>query len=139
MALIPWKPFSDLEKFFSDDDWLLPTWRYFNEPAMDIYETDKDVIAKINLPGIDPEKVDISIENQTLRVSGKIEEREEEKKKDYIRKEIRYGSFERVARLPVPVKENQVEATYDKGVLEIIMPKAEKTKAEKKIKIKVKK
>jgi len=139
MPIIPWRPFGDLDKFFSDDEWLFPVWHLKQEPAMDIYETDKDVVAKVNLPGVDPEKVEISVENGMLKVSGKMEEKQEEKKKDYYRKEIRYGSFERIAKLPADVKEKEIEATYDKGVLEIVMPKVEKAKAEKKIKIKVKK
>jgi len=139
MPIIPWRPFGDLDKFFSDDEWLFPVWHLKQEPAMDIYETDKDVVVKVNLPGVDPEKVEISVENGMLKVSGKMEEKQEEKKKDYYRKEIRYGSFERIAKLPAEVKEKEIEATYDKGVLEIVMPKVEKAKAEKKIKIKVKK
>lgn len=140
MAIIPWKPLGDLDKFFRDEDWFLPVAFRANVPAMDIYETEKDVVAKINLPGVDPGKVDISIKDQVLRVSGENEEKTEEKKKGYWRREIRQGSFERAISLPAAVKENSVEATYDKGVLEIIMPKAEAAKsAEKKIQIKIKK
>jgi HSP20 family protein len=139
MPLIPWRPFSEIEKFFSDDDWLFPLGHYFNEPAMDIYETDNEIVAKLNVPGVDPENINISVDNQTLRVSGKFEDKKEEKSKNYLRREIRYGSFERVAHLPMPVKEDKVEATYDKGVLQIVMPKAEKAKSEKKIKVKIKK
>jgi len=138
MAIIPWRPFSDLNKFF-EEDWFLPTFPTIRvtEPAMDIYETDKEVVAEINLPGIDPEKVEVSVKDQVLTVSGKTEEKKEEKEKGYWRKEIRKGSFERMVRLPVPVKEDDVEATYEKGVLKVVMPKAE-AKKEKAIKIKIK-
>jgi HSP20 family protein len=139
MPIIPWRPFSDLDKFFNDDEWLFPVWQTKNEPAMDVYETEKEVVAKVNLPGIDPEKIEISVENGFLRISGKIEEEKEEKKRDYYRKEIRHGSFERVVKLPTEVKEKEIEATYDKGVLEIVMPKQEKAKTERKIKVKIKK
>lgn len=104
---------------------------------MDVYETDKEVIAEVNLPGIDPEKVDVSVKNQVLTVSGRTEEKKEEKEKGYWRREIRKGSFERMVRLPNPVKEDIVEANYEKGVLKIVMPKAE-IKKEKTVKIKVK-
>ena len=70
-------------------------------------------------------------------MSGKIDEKKEEKEKDYWRKEIRKGSFERMMRLPVAVKEDAIEATYDKGVLKVVMPKA-KAKPSSKVKIKVK-
>jgi len=139
MSLIPWRPFSDMDKFFGDDDWFLPIvprWET-GKPAMDVYETDKEVIAEVSLPGVDPEKVEVSVEDDILKVSGGMEEKKEEKEKGYWRKEIRKGSFERMVKLPVAVKENAVDATYEKGVLKIVMPKAE-TKATPKVKIKVK-
>lgn len=141
MALIPWRPTSDLDKFFGDDDWMFPVFprAELTTPAMDVYETDKDVVAELNLPGFDPEKVDVSVEDGVLRVSGASEEKKEEKEKGYWRKEIRKGSFERAVRLPVTVKEDAVEASYEKGVLRIVIPKAEaKTPAKVKIQVKEK-
>lgn len=137
MAIIPWKPF-DIDKFFEDEDWFLPMAGWVGlKPAMDIYETDKDVIAEINLPGIDPEKIDISVKDGILKVSGSSEEKKEEKEKGYWRKEIRRGSFERSARLPAQIKEDRIDAIYDKGVLKIVMPKAIEKEIEKRTKIKV--
>jgi HSP20 family protein len=127
MALIPWKPFSDLERFF-EDDWFLPImskWEVTGGPAMDVYETEKEVVAEVNIPDFDPEKIEVSVKNGFLTVSGKTEENREENKKGYWRKEIKRGSFERVVKLPVAVKEDQVDAVYKKGILKIVMPKAE--------------
>jgi len=139
MAIIPWKPFDELDRFFSDEDWFLPVLPRFQAgPVMDVYETDKNVVAEVNLPGIDPEKVDVSVKNRVLRVSGSSEEKTEEKKKGYWRKEIRKGSFERAVRLPSEVQEDKVDATYEKGVLKIVIPKTKAKVAEKKVKIKVK-
>jgi HSP20 family protein len=139
MALIPWKPFSDWEKFFEEEDWLLPILPRSNylKPAINLKETEKEVIAEVEIPGFDPEKVDISLEDGVLKVSGQAEEKKEEKEKGYWRKEIYRGSFERRIRLPVAVKEDKVEAVYDKGILRITMPKVE-TKPSSKIKVKVK-
>jgi len=139
MSLIPWKPFSDLDKFFDEDDWLLPVFPRIDigKPAMDIYETDKNVVAEVSIPNFDPEKIDVSVEDNVLRVSGKMDEEKEEKEKGYWRKEIRKGSFERMMRLPVAVKENEVDAVYEKGVLKITMPKV-KIEPKPKVQIKVK-
>jgi HSP20 family protein len=139
MSLIPWKPFSDLDKFFSDEDWLMPVFPRVElaKPAMDVKETDKEIIAEVEIPGFDPKKVDVSVEDGVLKVSGRAEEKKEEKEKGYWRKEIRKGSFERMVRLPVAVKENAVKATYEKGLLKIVMPKA-KAKPSSKVKIQVK-
>jgi len=139
MSLVPWKPFSDLDKFFNDDDWLLPIFPRMDigKPAMDVYETDKNVVAEVNIPDFDPEKIDVSVKGGILRVSGKMDEEKEKKGKGYWRKEIRKGSFERMMRLPVAVKEDKVDAVYEKGVLKITMPKA-KTKLKSKVRIKIK-
>jgi len=135
MPIIPWRPFDELDNFFESDNWFMPVKPRM--PVMDVYETEKEVIAELNLPGIDPEKVDVSVENQILQVTGASEEKKEEKEKGYWRREIRKGSFERQVRLPSPVQEDKVDATYEKGVLKIVMPKAKKKiSGAKKIKVK---
>lgn len=142
MPIIPWRPFSNLDNFFENDNWLMPIFPRFEDikPAMDVYEADKEIIAEMNIPGFDSDKIEVKVENGILKVSGKIEKKKEEKEKGYWRKEIRKGSFERMVRLPVAVKEDKVEANYEKGVLKITMPKLEvKTKNRAKIKVKEKK
>lgn len=138
MPIIPWRPFGDMDKFFDEDDLFLTAMPQIKamQPAMDVYEKNGKVIAELNIPGINPDKIDVSVKNQVLQVSGTMEE-EKEEGKDYWRKEIKKGSFQRMTRLPSPVDESKTEAIYEKGVLKIEMPKAEK-KAEEKSKIKVK-
>lgn len=137
MPIIPWKPFGDLDRMF-DDDFFLPVIpkMKMSMPAMDLYETEKEVVAELSAPDIDPDKVNISVENQVIRISYNEEEKKEEKKKGYYYQEIRKGSFERAARLPCPVDEDKIDANYEKGMLKIIMPKvAPKVKS---VKVKVK-
>jgi len=141
MALIPWRPFFDLDKFFEniESNWFLPViprWETI-KPPMDVYETDKDVVVDLSIPDFDPEKIEVSVKDGILKISGKIDEEKEEKDKDYWRKEIKKESFERMVKLPTAVKEDSVEATYEKGILHIVMPKVE-TKPLSKVKIKVK-
>lgn len=129
-----------MERFFGED-WFLPVLPKIRmvEPAMDIYETDKEVIAEVNAPGYDPEKIEVSVKNGMLKVSGNMEEKKEEKDKNYWRKEIRKGSFERMTQLPAAVAEDKVDATYEKGILKIVMPKIKEARVpEKKIKVKSK-
>ena len=139
MSLVPWKPFSDLDRFFGDDDWFMPIFpkAEMSKPAMDVYETEKAVVAEVSIPDFDPEKVEVSVEDGVLRITGKTEDKKEEKDKGYWHKEIRRGSFERMVRLPVAVKEETVDATYEKGILKVIMPKVE-AKSKPKVQIKVK-
>lgn len=138
-SLIP-RDFFDLNRFFDEEDWRLPQLFSIklSEPALDLYETDKEVIAELSIPGFDPKNIDVSVEDQCLRIKGSTEKKEEEKKKEYWRKEIRKGSFERIVRLPAAVDEKKIKATYKKGVLKVVMPKISVAK-EKKVKIKVEK
>lgn len=139
MALIPWKPFMDMDRFFGDDGFFMPVFPRVNEPAMDVYEKGNNVMAKVQLPGIDPENVDVMVKDGVLRVSGSSKEEKEHKDGGYWRREIRTGSFERAVRLPTPVKEDAVTADYDKGMLVVTMPKSEQQeKLEKKIPIRIK-
>lgn len=121
----------DVDKFFSED------WGDVDfSPAIDVRQDKDSVIVETSLPGIDPDKIDISVENDVLTVSGHTEEKKEIKREDYYRKEIREGSFSRSIILPMPVKADKAEASYDKGIMKIVIPKAEAAKP-KKIAVKV--
>jgi len=117
-----------MDRFFDrDDEWLMPVFPRgdFMKPAMNVEETDKEVIAEVEIPGFDPEKIDVTVEDGVLKISGKMEEKKEEKERGYWRKEIRRGSFERAVRLPVAVKEDEAKAAYEKGMLTVTVPKME--------------
>ncbi len=130
-GLIQWDPFRELMRSWEDDFW----GRDF-VPAADIYQDKDNVIVEMDVPGIDPDKVDISVENDVLTISGEREEKKEVKREDYYRKEIRSGSFSRSIILPMKVKGEKAQAEFKKGTLKIILPKADEAKA-KKIAIKV--
>jgi HSP20 family protein len=130
--LIQWDPFREVmrgweEDFFSGDF----------VPAADVYQNKDNVIVEMDIPGVDSEKLDISVENDVLTVSGSREEKKEVKKEDYYRKEVRSGSFSRSVILPMQVKGDQAQAEFKKGVLKVILPKAEEVKP-KKIAVKMK-
>jgi len=135
----PWREFmrmqEDLsrmfERTFGPEKMRVTFWA----PDVDIYEKENKVIVRMDLPEVKPEDVDISIVDSMLRVKGERKYEEEVKEEDFYRMERRYGAFEREIELPVPVKTEEVEATYHDGVLRIEMPKAEEKKA-KEIKIK---
>lgn len=117
---------TELNRFFGDE--------FFGGdffPALDVYQDKDNVVAELALPGIDPSKVDITIENDVLTVNGSTEEKQEVKREDYYRKEVRTGSFSRSVVLPMAVKGNDAQAHYDKGVLTITMPKEESVKPKK--------
>ena len=98
---------------------------------MDVYETEDKIVAKLELPGIEPANVDVSVEDSTLTISGTREFSDEVKEESYHRVERRYGSFTRAITLPQTVDTENVDANFDKGVLTIEVAKVEKAKPKK--------
>jgi len=152
MPIIPRRPFWGIDNFFEDNEW--PVWPHLGRklimpeldmktPRMDIYEEKDNVVAEIELPGIESKDIEVSVSDNILRVEAKKEEKKEEKDKGYFRKELRKGYFKRVVPLPVEVINEKAEAVYEGGILKVSVPKKKPQKLEtqengKKIKIKVK-
>jgi len=143
---IKWQPFKDLERpshppeEFEEDEWVpfVPTFRA-EEPAVDIYQDKSNLYVEMPLAGIDPKNIQISIDDNVLTIQGKSEEKKETKEKDYLRKEIRKGSFRRTIKLPVEVKGDKAAAESEAGIIKITIPKAAKTASpSKNIPIKIK-
>ncbi len=142
MSLIRWAPFfpefDDMEKMMGE---MLPAVRgnqFGFTPAIDMYEDKDNVVVETQLGGIDPEKVDISIENNVLTIKGESEKKSEVEDKNYYRKEIRRGSFYRSIPLPTKVDGDKATAVNEDGLLKISVPKAPEGKP-KTIKILAKK
>jgi HSP20 family protein len=140
MQLIKWEPFKDIDRFFDDRSlFSFPQFpRLGFDLAVDVYEEKGNVVAKMSLPGIKAEEVDVSVEDDMLTISGRREEEKEVDKKDYYSKEIRRGSFTRSVSLPKSVDTAKSEAKYEDGVLTVTMPAVAGAK-EKSVKIKIKK
>jgi len=124
MQLIPFRPiWPDLEDMFPGD---LSTFT----PAVNVYEEKDHVVVETPLAGIDPEKVEVEIEDNVLKISGHTEAKSEveDKDKHYYRREIRSGSFFRTVALPKAVDGGKAEATFKNGILTIRVPKLEEAK-----------
>jgi len=132
----PWRAFPKM-KDFMDEDWDIVQ---YPENELDMYEEGDNVIIKVKAPGFKEDNIDITIEEGTVCITGKMEEEEEEKdkKKKYYRKEFQSQSFTRRVDLPVRIKTDKAEADYDNGVLTLTLPKAEEAKP-KAVKIKASK
>jgi HSP20 family protein len=132
MSLIKWAPFfpefDDMDKAMES---MLPAIRgnqYGFTPAVDMYEDKDNIVIETQLGGIDPAKVDISIENNVLTIKGESEKKSEVDEKNYYRKEIRRGSFYRSIPLPTKVDGDAASAVNEDGVLKITVPKATEVK-----------
>jgi HSP20 family protein len=140
--LVRWDPFRDLVSIqdelsrlfgrtYGGSEALRPSAGGVWMPSMDVYETDDKIVAKLELPGIDLNNVDVSVEDSTLTISGAREFSDEVKEESYHRVERRYGSFTRAIALPQTADTENVNASFDKGVLTIEVAKVAKAKPKK--------
>ncbi len=97
-------------------------------PTVDVREDRDHVVIAMDLPGVRPEDVKISLENQVLTVRGERQQVSEQKEERWHRWERSYGSFERSFTLPSTVDADRIEATTDNGVLTLRLPKSEKAR-----------
>ena len=85
-------------------------------------DDDDTIVLRAELPGLDVDDVDIHVEDGRLTISGHREERDEHKEKGSYRSEFHYGSFERTVRLPAGARVDDIDASYDDGILEVRVP-----------------
>ncbi len=121
-ALQNWWSAGEFEELAAGGDW---------QPSVDISESEDALEVKVDLPGIKPEDVDISVTDNRLTIQGERKEEKETKDKTVHRVERRYGSFLRSIGLPPGAEPDKVSAESDNGVITITVPKAAEAKAKK--------
>jgi len=142
MALIRWEPAREINSLQSEMNRLFNT--FFDTPTsgnanglrrwvppMDLVETDEQFVLRADLPGLSEDDVSIELEDNVLTVSGERKAEHEARKEGYYRVERAYGAFHRQLTLPEGVDPEAVEAAFDKGVLEVRIPKPEQRKPRK--------
>ncbi len=92
--------------------------------TMDVYEEDNNYILEATLPGLRPEDVDISLQGSTLTIRGKVANQEQKENRSYLLREIGGGEFSRTITLPADIDASNVDATFDHGMLHLVLPKA---------------
>ncbi|MBC7363251.1 MAG: Hsp20/alpha crystallin family protein [Candidatus Aminicenantes bacterium] len=143
MAITKWDPFKDImilrdrmnrlfedlvtSPRFEDSELIQSTW----SPAVDIYETENELVLTAELPGIDEKDVEIKIEDNTLSIKGERKFEKETKEENYHRIERAYGSFFRSFSLPNYVDQEKISAEFENGLLKIHMPKKPEVKPRK--------
>ena len=124
-GLTPWFDF-DVDRFLSD--WPLAQAGRKPElwsPAVDVYEDEKSIVLKADVPDMDEKALDIHVEDGMLTIKGERNFEKETKDKNFHRVERSFGSFSRSFALPEDVDQDKISATYKKGVLEVTVPKPE--------------
>jgi len=152
MAMERWRPFGTMDRWepFRVSDIQSEVNRLFDNffgrpatgtatgrtwlPPVDMYTTNDDLVLNVELPGVDENDVNVSITGDLLTIKGERRFENQAKEQDVLHIERTYGKFERMIQLPMAVQADRVKATYQDGLLEIKLPKAEELKP-KEIKI----
>jgi len=129
-----WSPFNELSRLKREFESMVgggvPS---FDEevPPVNIWSGDDHVVLTAELPGIDPNALEITVQNNTVTVRGERKEQDLGDNEEYLRRERRNGNFARSFRLPMRVDDNGVKAEYRRGILELTLPRAEEDKPKK--------
>ena len=138
MALIPWEPLRALRR---RDDVFDELFREFFRrpvseeaegvlaPPVEVAEADGEVIVTMEVPGVEKDKLQLTVSDDRLTVRGEARKESEEKRKNYYRQEIRYGAFQRSVPLPVEVDASKAHAELKNGMLKVTLPKSKQPKA----------
>lgn len=138
--LTRWDPFREMWSLRNMmdrmmDRWMEPSWSATTDwqpaswsLALDVAETDDDFVVKASLPGINPDDLEITYNNNLLTIKGEVKEEKDVDEQRYHLRERRYGSFSRSLTLPSTIKAEAIEASYEAGVLTLHLPKAEEAK-----------
>jgi HSP20 family protein len=138
MSLIRWEPFRGLRR---RDDVFDELFREFFrrptvegeeviEPPVDVAESDGEVVVKMEVPGVEKDKLHLTVADDRLTVRGESRKETEEKRKNYYRQEIQYGAFQRSVPLPVEVDAAKASAELKNGMLKVTIPKSKQPKAQ---------
>ena len=144
MAILKWEPFRGVttmqdrvNRLFNDllvhqglmngegdtlRDWV---------PAVDVLENTDNILIKAELPGMDMKDIHLEVEDQKLTITGEKKLEHEDKRENYQRVERVYGTFQRSFTLPSSVSAEKINASYERGVLTITLPKKEETRPRK--------
>jgi HSP20 family protein len=135
-------PMRLLQRMREDFDRMLTEWPAFGAgrmiapifgraammPSVDVWETDSDVMIRADLPGVEPDNVEIFTTEDAVRIRGEMRKEEEQKERGFYRVERCYGIFDRTVPLPTEIQADQAKATFRNGVLEITLPKTQQAK-----------
>lgn len=137
-TVVRWNPFRDMINMRNEFDRLFdevmdaPRLRW-QEPtnwglALDVVENEDNFLIKASVPGVNPDDLDITISDNVLTIKGELKEDQTVEQDRYHLRERRFGTFARSVTLPVPVNADEIDATYEHGILSLNVPKAEEIK-----------
>ncbi|MBF2066523.1 MAG: Hsp20/alpha crystallin family protein [Calothrix sp. C42_A2020_038] len=139
MALIRWRPFQEIEILHRQMDRIFDqifsggSSYYFpalQKPNIELRDTNNSLILRAEIPGIDGKDLEVQIARQAVLITGEIRYNNLSNERGFYHTEFQYGKFQRVINLPVPIKNEQVNAEFKNGILTLILPKDEDAKSQ---------
>ncbi|MDM9380305.1 Hsp20/alpha crystallin family protein [Chlorogloeopsis sp. ULAP01] len=135
MALIRWQPFQEMETIRRQMDRMfdelagvnrefMTTWT----PAIELEDTEDNLILRVEIPGVEGKDLDVQVARESVYIAGETRHESKIEERGYFRSEFRYGNFQRTIPLPIPIKNDQVQAEFKNGILNLTLPKAEEAK-----------
>ncbi len=129
MALIRWQPFQEIETLRRQMDHMFDelagserqsamSWK----PAIELQDTEDNLVLRAEIPGVDGKDIDVHVTREAVAISGEHREHKTSEK-GFFRSEFRYGNFQRVIPLPVPIQNEQAHADFKNGILTLTLPK----------------
>lgn len=122
MELVPFEPFSllrDLDRFFEQGSPRTAGWA----PRIDVFDREKELVIRMEIPGVGADEIDITVEDRTLTISGTRSFEEEKEGRGYHRREIFTGTFKRTLVLPDELNREDISARSVNGILEVVVPR----------------
>lgn len=133
--LMPWSPWREmasmreaLDRMFDESVTSMARGNEINYPALNVRQTEKEIVVEADVPGMKQEDIDIEISENAMSIKGERKATHEEKKQNYYHKEVGYGMFHRSISLPVEVDANGAKADIENGTLIVTLPKLEPAK-----------
>lgn len=149
MTIMRWQPWREMETLRKQMDRLFDEWLTSDSwmerdsslsllpkrenalwaPAIEMHETDNEVVLKAQLPGVKPEDLDIQVTEDAVSIAGEHREEARSEEKGIVRSEFRYGHFQRVIPLPVSIRNHEVKSEFKDGVLTLMLPKSQESRS----------
>ncbi|BAY09547.1 Hsp20/alpha crystallin family protein [Calothrix sp. NIES-2098] len=136
MVLVRWQPFSEIETLRRQMDRMFEELGGVNAqvaqqnwtPAIELQDTNDSLILRAEIPGIEGKDLDVHVTREAVAIAGETRQESKTEQKGYFRSEFRYGKFQRIVSLPVPIRNDQVKAELKNGILTLTLPKVEEIK-----------
>jgi len=135
-------PFDEMDRYFDtlfQRGWMRPfSWdmpklsEFYSgqgmlTPKVDVIDREKDILVRAEVPGVDKDKLDVTVSDNAITIKGTVTHEEKEEQGDYYRRETSFGEFVRTVALPAKVDNEHVQAKYKDGILEVVVQKTQQT------------